>query len=83
MMSVVTTSALVMFAYFVSNVFESINVEVAIGEYINNLNMPLVVMALVLPLFTAILEPYLFVRFETFIIFGDELLFQIKISLFL
>ena len=55
MMGVVPTSALVMFAYFVSNVFESINVEVAIGEYINSFDMPLLALALILPLFTAIL----------------------------
>ena len=55
MMGVVPTSALVMFAYFVSNVFESINVEVAIGEYINSFDMPLFALALILPLFTAAL----------------------------
>ncbi len=55
MMGVVPTSALVMFAYFVSNVFESINVEVAIGQYISSFNMPLVALALVFPLFTAAL----------------------------
>lgn len=55
MMGVVPTSALVMFAYFVSNVFESINVEVAIGQYISSFNMPLFVLALILPLFTAVL----------------------------
>lgn len=55
MMNVVPTSVLVMFAYFVSNVFETINVEVAIGEFISNLHMPLYALALVLPLFTAIL----------------------------
>ena len=38
-----------------SNVFESINVEVAIGEYINSFDMPLVSLALILPLFTAVL----------------------------
>lgn len=55
MMSVVPTSALVLFAYFVSNVFVDIKVEIAIGEFINSLNMPLIVLALILPLFTAIL----------------------------
>ncbi len=55
MMSVVPTSALVMFAYFVSNVFEALNVEVAIGEFLAELNMPLVALAFILPLFTAIL----------------------------
>lgn len=55
MKSVVPTSALVLFAYFVSNVFVDINVEVAIGEYISSFNMPLVALAFILPLFTAIL----------------------------
>ncbi len=55
MMSVIPTSALVLFAYFVSNVFETINVEVAIGQFISGLNMPLIWLALLLPLFTAIL----------------------------
>ena len=55
MKSVVPTSALVMFAYFVSNVFETINVEVAIGAFISGLNMPLYALALILPLFTAVL----------------------------
>ena len=55
MKSVVPTSALVLFAYFVSNVFADINVEVAIGEYISGLNLPLIALAFVLPLFTAVL----------------------------
>lgn len=55
MTSVVPTSALVLFAYFVSNVFVDIKVEIAIGEFINSLNMPLFALALILPLFTAIL----------------------------
>ena len=55
MLKVVPTSALVLFAYFVSNVFVDIQVEVAIGEFINAWNMPLLALALILPLFTAIL----------------------------
>ena len=55
MLNVVPTSALVLFAYFVSNVFVDIKVEVAIGEFINSLNLPLLALALILPLFTAIL----------------------------
>ena len=55
MLNVVPTSALVLFAYFVSNVFVDIQVEVAIGEFINSLNMPLLALALILPLFTAVL----------------------------
>ena len=46
---------LLLFAYFVSNVFVDIQVEVAIGEFINSWNMPLIVLAIILPLFTAIL----------------------------
>lgn len=55
MKSVVPTSALVMFAYFLSNVFVDIKLEVALGELIGKLNMPLIALALILPLFTAIL----------------------------
>ncbi len=55
MVNVVPTSALVLFAYFVSNVLVDIQVEVAIGEFINSWNMPLFTLALLLPLFTAIL----------------------------
>jgi TRAP-type C4-dicarboxylate transport system permease large subunit len=55
MKSVVPTSALVLFAYFVSNAFADINVEVAIGAYISGLNLPLLALAFVLPLFTALL----------------------------
>ncbi len=54
-MGVVPTAALVLFAYFVSNVFESIEVEKAIGAFISGLNMPLIALALILPLFTAVL----------------------------
>ena len=55
MNKVVPTSALVLFAYFLSNVFADINIEIAIGEYISKLNLPLLALALILPLFTAIL----------------------------
>ena len=55
MKGVVPTSALVLFAYFVSNVFVTIKVEEAIGQYISSFNMPLIGLAIVLPLFTAIL----------------------------
>lgn len=55
MIKVVPTAALVLFAYFVSNVFEALKVEVAIGEFISGLNMPLIALALLIPLFTAIL----------------------------
>ena len=55
MMNVVPTSALVLFAYFVSNVFADIKVEEAIGTYIGDMNLPLWALAIILPLFTAIL----------------------------
>lgn len=52
---VVPTAALVMFAYFVSNVLETMKIEVAIGEFIAGLHMNKLVLCLLLPLFTAIL----------------------------
>ena len=55
MKGVVPTSALVLFAYFISNVFADINLETAIGVFLSGFNMPLVLLAFVLPLFTAIL----------------------------
>lgn len=55
MTTVVPTSALVMFSYFVSNVFETVNVGPAIGQFISNMNLPYMALALVLPLFTAVL----------------------------
>lgn len=55
MLKVVPTAALVLFAYFVSNVFEVLNVEVAIGEFISSLNMNRVILCVLIPLFTAIL----------------------------
>lgn len=55
MLKVVPTASLVLFAYFVSNVFVDLNVEAAIGEFISALHMPHYVLAIILPLFTAIL----------------------------
>ncbi len=55
MKKVVPTSALVLFAYFVSNVFADLKVEVAIGEFIGKLNLPLIALAFIIPLFMAIL----------------------------
>ncbi len=55
MMSVIPTSALVMFAYFLSNALAEIQVEVAIGEFLSSLQMPYFALILILPLFTAIL----------------------------
>lgn len=55
MKSLVPTSALVLFAYCLSNVFVDIKLEVALGELINRLDLPLLVLTMILPLFTAIL----------------------------
>ena len=55
MKSVVPTSCLVLFAYFVSNLLEDIDVGTAIGNFISSFNLPLIAVALILPLFTAIL----------------------------
>jgi len=55
MIKVVPTAALVMFAYFVSNVLADLNVEVAIGEFISSLNMSKFALCLLIPLFTAVL----------------------------
>lgn len=55
MSKVVPTSALVLFAYFVSNVFEELKVEVAIGEFIQSFNMPYFLLCIIIPLFMAIL----------------------------
>lgn len=55
MKKVIPTSALVLFAYFVSNVFADLKVEVAIGEFISKLNLPLIALAFIIPLFMAML----------------------------
>ncbi len=55
MLKVVPTAALVLFAYCVSNVLETLGIEQAIGEYIASLNMSMFALCLVLPIFTAIL----------------------------
>ncbi|MBQ7038198.1 MAG: TRAP transporter large permease subunit [Clostridia bacterium] len=55
MLKVVPTASLVLFAYFVSNVFVDLNVEAAIGAFISGMSLPHWVLAIVLPLFTAIL----------------------------
>lgn len=55
MLKVVPTAALVLFAYFVSNVFETLNVEQAVGTYIQGFNLPRIALILIIPLFTMIL----------------------------
>ena len=54
-LKVVPTASLVLFAYFVSNVFEDLNVEIAIGNFISSLNMSKYALAFLIPLFTAVL----------------------------
>ena len=55
MKSVVPTSALVMFAYFVSNALSDTNINGAVKDIFDSLNMPLWALALILPLFMAVL----------------------------
>lgn len=55
MLKVVPTASLVLFAYFVSNVFEDLHVEEAIGVFISSLNMSHTALCFLLPLFTAVL----------------------------
>ena len=55
MVKVVPTSALVLFAYFVSGVFGIIGVEDAVAEVVSFLNLNLVQLAFIIPIFTAIL----------------------------
>lgn len=55
MVKVVPTSVLVLFAYFVSNVLTDVKVEESIGVYISGLNLPMTILAFVLPLFTMVL----------------------------
>jgi TRAP-type uncharacterized transport system fused permease subunit len=55
MKSLVPTSALVLFAYCLSNVFVDIKLEADLGSLISGLNLPLFALVLILPLFTALL----------------------------
>lgn len=55
MLKVVPTAALVLFAYFVSEVFETLGVEKAISDYISGFALPRLALVFVIPLFTAIL----------------------------
>lgn len=55
MIKVVPTAALVLFAYFVSNVLETLEIEAAIGDFIAGLNMSKFALSMLLPLFTAVL----------------------------
>ena len=55
MKSVVPTSALVMFAYFVSNALSDTKINKVVEEMFKSFNMPLWALALILPLFMAVL----------------------------
>lgn len=55
MLKVVPTAALVLFAYFVSNVLEVLNVEQAIGAYFAELNLSRVVLCFLIPFLCAIM----------------------------
>jgi len=55
MLKVVPTAALVLFAYFVSNVFETLSIEKAIGEYFSTMNLSRVALCFLIPLICAIL----------------------------
>lgn len=55
MLKVVPTAALVLFAYFVSNVLEDLNVEQAIGAYFESLNMSKTALCFLIPLLCAIM----------------------------
>ena len=55
MLKVVPTASLVLFAYFVSNVFDALHIEEAIGEYFATLNMSRVALCFLIPFICAIL----------------------------
>ena len=52
---IVPVGATIFFAYCISNLYSATNVGTAIGEYIQSWNMPLVAIAFIVPLITAIL----------------------------
>ena len=55
MLKVVPTAVLVLFAYFVANVFEDLQIEQAIGAYFAALNMSRVALCFLIPLLCAIM----------------------------
>lgn len=55
MLKVVPTAALVLFAYFVSNVFETLHIEKAIGDYFDTLSLSRIALCFLIPLICAIL----------------------------
>lgn len=52
---IVPVGATIFFAYCISNLFSASNVGTAIGTYIQSFNLPLVALAFIIPLITAIL----------------------------
>lgn len=52
---IVPVGATIFFAYCISNLFSATNVGAAIGAYIQGWNLPIVVIALIVPLITALL----------------------------
>ncbi len=52
---IVPVGATIFFAYCISNLFASTNIGNAIGEYIKAMNLPVVALAFIIPLITAIL----------------------------
>ena len=55
MLKVVPTASLVLFAYFVANVFEFLKVEEGIGSFFGSFNMSYTALCFIIPLFTAVL----------------------------
>lgn len=52
---IVPVGATIFFAYCISNLFSASNVGTAIGSYIQSFNLPLIALAFIIPLITAIL----------------------------
>lgn len=52
---IVPVGATIFFAYCISNLFSASNVGAAIGAYIQSFNLPLIALAFIIPLITAIL----------------------------
>lgn len=52
---IVPVGATIFFAYCISNLFATTNVGAAIGEYIQSWNLPIVALAIIIPVITAIL----------------------------
>lgn len=53
--AIVPVTATIFFAYSISNLFETVQLGESIGEYINSLGFNLIILAFLIPLFTAVL----------------------------